>query len=425
MKILSQTMNEERTGRSLLPDPWIYQMLTALLCLFLFFLPIYEAPKNIFGGLFLIVGLLCLAVDRRSVQMREYLRRPHNVALMILIVSPFFAGLGTDHLDPVSRFRNALNWSSMPAIVLVFTLLPLRDSARVWALRSICVGVIVAVVMAFISWRDHPYPELNSVGHVNQSALYLAFALVAAGYLWVRRSTTFFDGLICMATVVAVLTFLGPAKSIVAVVTSMIGLLGIGVFVLRQVGSATRTSLFVTVCIALVSTFAIAQWSQWKPYTGLLQEIEYRLVSESDPWSQRDRLVLAAWTLAGTSINGYGLGSFGQVVTVDNLAEVTRSRGMSWAEERHNYFTSSHGHNLFANVLVERGWLGIVAVGLALILIAMSIIQKPTWSSENVLGATTLAMILVAGLGQSALHVEHGQLALILLGFGGLDSNTA
>ena len=155
------------------------------LLLFLFFLPLYEAPKNIFSVLFVFLG--GWIAFRRQHAFGFFSRKdPAAWIFLLLAISPFFAGIGSPYMSYGERFSNALNWSLMPLVALALILFNVSRNQLVWALRVLCVGTVVAIIHAFIHCAGM-YPELNSVGHVNQSALYLAFSLVPAGLLFVNR----------------------------------------------------------------------------------------------------------------------------------------------------------------------------------------------------------------------------------------------
>ena len=72
-------------------------------------------------------------------------------------------------------------------------------------------------------------PELNSVGHVNQSALYLAFALFPL-ILLLTHYDHVADYLICALASAAVFYFQGPARSMVGFGACLIVIGGMWIF---------------------------------------------------------------------------------------------------------------------------------------------------------------------------------------------------
>lgn len=378
---------------------------------FLAFLPLYEAPKNIFSVLFLLVAGFTIFQDQHLLSSRKKMDFAERMFL-VLAVSPFFAGINSPYEELGERFANALNWSLMPLVALFLMISKFSHDQVLWMLRVLCVGTVIAVVQAFYQWSDE-YPELNSVGHVNQSALYLAFSLIAAGVLVLYRQH-WADLVLIGITVLAVGWYQGPAKSMVGLGASALVIAGF--FVIYCVNRSHIKILGASVVLGTVAlTMAIKlPPSYFGPYQGFKQEFDERLSSKSDPYSQRDRLVNSALEVAGDSLTGFGLGSFGDATQTKNIQLAVQARGGDWASERHNFFSSSHGHNIFANVLVERGWIGVFAVGIFLFALVVIYLQNLKNESSQA-GLVTVLVICVAGLGQSTLHVEHGQLAFICL----------
>ena len=410
MKISDKNLTADRTYAM----DWSLRLTNAALVFFLFFLfflPLYEAPKNIFSVLFVFLsGLVCFyrenAVDRlKSMDLVGW-------AFLLLAISPFVSGVGSPDMDFPDRVSSALNWALMPLVALVFLSVRFSESQLVWALRVFCVGTVFAVVEAFYSWSGE-YPELNSVGHVNQSALYLAFCIIPAGFLFIKRSHVA-DLFLVFAVILSVFWYQGPARSMVGFGASLMLLSGLWVIYCFNrkhykmlIGSVTLGVISVASAVSLPPQY-------FGSCQGFKREFDARLNSQNDPYSQRDRLVNTALEVAGRSLTGFGLGSFGAAAKTSKIKESVEARGGDWAAERGFYFSSSHGHNLFANVLVERGWVGIALFSVFLLALLITFSRNLRRVSSQV-GVLTLAVICIAGLGQSTLHVEHGQLAFICL----------
>ena len=379
--------------------------------LFLFSLPLFEAPKNIFSVLFVFLGGW-VSLYRENAAQRFKSKDLVVWAFLLLAMSPFVSGVGSPYMDFPDRLSSALNWALMPLVAFVFLSVRFSESQLVWALRVFCVGTVFAVVEAFYSWSGE-YPELNSVGHVNQSALYLAFCIIPAGFLFIKRSHVA-DLFLVFAVILSVFWYQGSARSMVGFGASLILLSGLWVIYCFNrkhykmlIGSVTLGVISVALAVSLPPQY-------FGPYQGFKQEFDGRLNSQNDPYSQRDRLVNTALEVAGGSVTGFGLGSFGRAAETSKIKKLVEARGGDWATEGGFYFSSSHGHNIFANVLVERGWIGIVALSVFLLILLVAFSRNLRRESSQV-GVLTLAVICIAGLGQSTLHVEHGQLAFICL----------
>ena len=389
------------------------QVAFGLFLLFLFFLPLYEAPKNIFSASFVLLGGW-VAVRQEDAVGRFASGDLIGWAFLLLAISPFLAGWSSPYMDWSSRLSNALNWALMPLIALVMILVNISKTQLIWAFRSLCLGTVVAVGEAFYSWSGI-YPELNSVGHVNQSALYLAFSLFPATLL-IARNTHFLDSLLGVIVILAVFTFQGPARSMVGFGASLA--VSGGIWIIYCWNRNYLKLLFSSVVLGLATlSFLVTQPPQvFGPYAGFKQEFDIHLSSKSDPYSRRDKLVNTAIEVASDSFVGFGLGSFGLATKPQEVREKVELDGRNWAAERGDYFFSSHGHNIFANVLVERGWVGVASIVIFL-LCMLVFLSRSLRLEEAQIGTLLVSIICMAGLGQSTLHVEHGQLALVCLGF--------
>lgn len=381
------------------------------LLLFLFFLPLYEAPKNIFSVLFVFLGGW-IALRRQHAFGFFSRKDPVAWIFLLLAISPFFAGIGSPYMSYGERFSNALNWSLMPLVALALILFNVSRNQLVWVLRVLCVGTVVAVIQAFVHWAG-TFPELNSVGHVNQSALYLAFSLVPAGLLFVNRQHIL-DLLLVLASLVVVFCYLGPSRSLVGFGAALIVVGGFWLIVCVQrrrlktlVGSVCLGAVLAVVALSAPPNF-------FGSYAGFKNEFDQRVSSKNNPYSNRDRLFNSAVEVAGASVFGHGLGSFGQAASMKNVKAAVVERGGNWKAERKNYYSSTHGHNIFANVLVERGWFGVGSIGVFLLVI-LCVFLRNIQETECQVGVLTILAVCAAGLGQSTLHVEHGQLALVCL----------
>ena len=154
--------------------------LTASIAASLFVLPLFEAPKNLFFFLTLVFFIWQQASGA--------FHRGHNldksallylVSLLIIFLSitPLFT-LPQDSI-PLA-LKSTMSWGKygiFAAIVFWST----RDWSQVTLyILSILMGGLIAVIWELLVWYNEGtyYPELNSVGHVNQSAIYVALLVV-------------------------------------------------------------------------------------------------------------------------------------------------------------------------------------------------------------------------------------------------------
>lgn len=383
-----------------------------LFLLFLFFLPLYEAPKNIFSGLFVLLGFW-IAFKKGTLLRPLQDRNIEAWAFLLLALSPFFAGINSPYLDAGQRFSSALNWALMPLVAFVFLLTEDSETLIRNSLRVLCMSAVVGVMEAFYSWDDWIYPQLNSLGHVNQSALYLAFSMIPSGMLlFMHRNLK--DSLLAIGSLVAVFIYQAPAKSLVGVGTSVVILASFWAMFWIARGQIKFLTMSIALGLCFLPLLISTPPSFFGPYEEFKIELDERLNSKHHLYSHRDRLVNSALEVAGDSLTGFGLGSYGSATQVQNIRTSVIARGGNWAEQRGEFFSSTHGHNIFATVIVERGWLGVLAIGSFLLAISFGFLKLIKKESSQI-GFLTVMIIWFAGLGQSTLHVEHGQLALVCL----------
>ena len=213
-------MNQLITGEK----PIWTRVAFSLFLLFVFFLPLYEAPKNIFSSLFVLLGAWSAITNRH----KHRCSKQHHWFLWVFglfALSAVFAGFDAPASDYISRFDSALNWALIPACGAVFIYYRPTEHQLRWFLRIVLLGSVIAILHGFYT-RAGPYPELNSVGHVNQSSLYLVFVLLVVGQLFFKRKHDF-DTTLCAVTMILCFTYLIPARSLVAAGCSAFAILGL------------------------------------------------------------------------------------------------------------------------------------------------------------------------------------------------------
>ena len=152
-----------------------------LLMALLFVLPSFEGPRNVL----LVVYLISWCV--LGWKKKQYGGRVKiwECALGLFLVSGI-----------VSSFSNPFGWEAPVSGVLTFAklILPVFCLSRTIVTQretellaySIILGTIVAVLYSWYVWFPDPVtgaPELKSVGHQNQSALYVSLAFGVASVM--------------------------------------------------------------------------------------------------------------------------------------------------------------------------------------------------------------------------------------------------
>jgi O-antigen ligase len=266
-----------------------------------------------------------------------------------------------------------------------------------WVLGALVASALVGLAVAYSQlWSGKKQAlELNSVGHVNHSAIYLAlmFGLCVSWLFSGRRR------LLAIATSVFVLVSL--------FVTASRGGVAVGLLTLVALSLAwwPRSRLPLLVCGAVLAASVLVA-----------------VLGGAEVFEKHEENVQAGHPLAYRSnVWGIALDTWQQHpwfgVGMGNFELVTRTQ----ADPYRNLFP--HAHSLYLNSLAERGVVG--AAPLAAVLIAWPLWllrRRPARTSDTtewvLWGAAAGAWIVTAvgGAVNTTLHHEHALLAALLLG---------
>ena len=388
-----------------------------ILSAFFFVLPLFEAIKNL-----LLLAYL-IAWCTQSYKARDFggRLRSWEWALLLFLLGGF-----------ISSYTNPFGWEKplsgtltfakliLPAMLLSRTVITTKKVTFLSA--SILLGTFIATLASWYVWRRNGgvYPELNSVGHVNQSALYIALAFGVSLALFMMQK-----GWKRLVATIAVLFFaiaLIPTLSTTAVT----------VIVAMVVAATCMTFRFNRKYLALLAAFLIVivgsllVASHYIPTVkSFKSEIEHRIHGGDTGnlfLSKRDVIFhTAVFVLSDFPLFGAGDRHFEVATSKEYVQSVATKRGLPYEPSR--FFHTNHGHNLVTSVMVNRGYIGLFLLT-GFILIALW--QHVRWLShfysdrklelEPLLGIMTGIYIVVGGFGNSTLYVEHGQLAFCLAG---------
>ena len=359
------------------------------LCLFL---PLYEAPKNLLWFLYVLVWIANRARDRNAGGPWD----AWDTLIAAWIASGFvvapFAAL---HKHEWGGALDLLKYGSLLWMAKRSRL----DDREVGAVTgALVVSTLIGLAQGFIRLYGGTAPtlELNSVGHVNHTAIYLAIILgLCVSWVFTWRHAA----LACVASVaVLVALFVTASRGAIGAGLVMVLALAAAWWPRRRwpllVGMAT---VLLAVIIALAFDLEVVRKQQAYMQAGLV--LSYR----DQVW----QLALDTWRAHPWF--GVGMDNF-QLVAAARENDPTRG-------------LYPHAHNLFLGALAERGLIG--SAPLAAILIAW-----PVWLARRrprradgdwswllwgaAAGAWTVTVL--AGLVNSTLNQEHGMLAALLLG---------
>ena len=388
----------------------------SLLAVVLFCLPMFEAPKNVCGVVFLFFWISRAFCIRNLGQ-----SSPYDIPIVGLAAVLWIAPLLSDFGNLITPLNSALRWTLLALFVLAASRLNYTRRQLILVSAALMVGGLVSVSESIWVWSSNGklYPELRSVGHVNHSAMYTLIPIaVGIGALYQRGLWVKALGL---AAIVSSLVFLLPSLSIVSGVTAtIILLLGMGTWAFRH-WSFRRFLLFF-----LVMVFIFAGLLAMPPAAGFRFEVVSRITSDNI-FSDRDTILnsaLAVWDQ--NPIFGTGWFSFGVATSEERVRAAVLASGLEY--NANNYAHLPHGHNLWTTMLIERGLVGVALVTILLFLYFRSLL--PLALSRNQLdpadrgvavGALLVAVsFAVAGLGNTTMMNEHGHagMAFIAVAYG-------
>ena len=389
----------------------------------LFVTPLAEALKNL-----LIVGLFIWWLSIGSC-IRDLRTAPLHVKSFVAFALIPLITLMTSEITEASE----LIWDAKGAVKFGMALLPLyalslvnRESERATIIMIIALaaGGLTGFVDAYLTWRnsDAPYMELGGVGHVNQSALYMNLVAISGIFLTLQGNRKL--KVLGWTTLIAALAFLFLSRSFNAIMTMIgIGVLWVGTLLVeRRYGLIVRALVLLTaVSLGLASIFSdTGHWEQFK------EEIAERM-HDDNMSSYRIHMLRTALEVYDRHLwFGAGPDQFGEATSEARLREELEAEGRSYDRERHKFYHTNHGHNVWTNVLVERGLTGIFLVALFFIAsggriwsLAASFISRPTRDRYIApllfLAGATWTMLFVGGIANTTLHLEHGLIGVMLL----------
>jgi O-antigen ligase len=395
-----------RIEKSELPYPVEFFWLFALA----FFLPLFEAPKNICWLGYLLTWLYNRIRERNWGGTWD--RWDSLIALWIVsgYVVAWFSGV----------HRN--EWGDANDLLRYCTVLWLAKRSR-FSERSLLtiLGVLVGSTLVTLAWGawgvyiagTETALTLNSVGHVNHSAIYISIVFGVALSLtlayWARMS---WPGRLVagvMALVLSFAVFLTDSRAAAASAFLLAMTLSL-TFTVRKARRAAISFLAVVLggTVLLVASPAMIEKTANQIVRG--DALAYR----GHDWGN----ALTEWRQF--PLFGVGMGNYG-VVTLEELRDWNKRH--NWAIHPSAEGVQGHGHSLYFNALAERGLVGFAILLAVLVSWGTTLIravprtQDPPldWALSGAAFSGWFITVIV-GFVNTTLHHENGILAALLLG---------
>jgi len=384
-----------------------------VLCAFAFVLPLVEAPKNI------LLALLPITLALRAPStLRRLAARPAMAGALAAVVVA--AAISTIANWPVPR-----GWSGtmlmLSAAVVGFAALsnPLARARWPWILGSTIAGASAG--LAYGLWEAATgaakYVELNSVGVVTHSAIYLAICTLAAwGVLSQLRSAASPDPLRILGAWALVgamlvgLVLMGSRAALLALLAAM--------FVLFLMRPRDRVWPVLAAAVLVAAAIAISlpdRFNQQRMWDKLAQ-----MVGGESP-TQADTIRRAYWRIAWAQLTQGGHWRFG--IGPRSFASIRPDQLHFDPPLPEVALPLAHAHNMYLHKLVEEGPLGLAAL-LAVFAVPAAALARQARAARRdgrslpalwYAGFGAVVIPAVCGLVQTPWYHEHSLLESMLL----------
>lgn len=393
---------------------------TSLLVSLLLMAGLSETLNNV-----LIVLLFIWWLSTQSV-IRELRAAPLYLLIIVLFCTTPLVSLATSIVgEPSDRLRDVTGAVKFALLLLPVYSMSARNGASV-GLVTACLtsGAIIASIEAFIAWQysTGSYPILKALAGINDSGLYMS-------------------------------VILGPAIALSwspMLAASILGYAGIMTSLWLSLVLDSITALAVSVCVlslAVVMSMFTGRWKSFLPVIACLMIFSGAVLTATDAGVYWKRIAsdFTAKTIGENSGSkrfeifntaaevydrnlwfGAGYRQFGKATSVDILLDELDREGRSHEGDSGRFYHTGHGHNVWTQVLIERGLVGI-GILLSFFLItafricrnAFELYRRRERDLEPVrlvfISSAVWIMLFVGGIGNSTFHIEHGMIALLLL----------
>ena len=373
-----------------------------------FFLPLYEAPKSIFWALYVVVWVV------NRVRARDFGGRWDGWdSLFAAWIGSGFVVAAFAGLAGGDEWRGALDLLRYGALGWIVKRSPLDEAEVRRVLGALVLSTLIGLAGGLPDTLGHmgvhePI-KLNSVGHENHTAIYVAIMLgvcvswLLAGWRsWSRGSRA-----VALAVTLLVLLALIHSASRGAIA---VGLLVPVVLALGWWARSRLPLLAMACALAVTGAAMLAGGSEAVRKHEANLRAHNVLAFRGEIWD----VALATWR----EHPWFGVG-------MDNFSRANpyRKPPPGGKDVNRALKFGSHGHSLYFNTLAERGIVGSVALGAFLVSLGFALfLRRPRPASSDtewlLWGCAVAAWAVTLGVGavNTTLHHEHGILATLLFG---------
>lgn len=370
-----------------------------MLCAAFFFNPVFEAPKNIFLGIALILFVFSLLNERISLSLFDW---------FILFFAPalLLASMWSTFPVKASAFVDVFRYMM---VFFIISKIRLNNSQKLNLIVVAGFGTVVAIFYgAYIHFHlgIGDYWELPSVGHVNHSAIY---AVIMASMLssvliinWRQMNGVSKVQLLSLYSIISLYIVVGESRAAFGIYCVVIVFQSVYVSLFSKRAALWICGLLLlSICIAVLGGVRVVQ----------KQEL---LASESNILSNRSGIwSIALANLDDNLIFGVGKNNFDKI-DMSAIGGVDRN-GIPRTG-------ISHAHNIYINTVAETGVVGFVMYSiyfsyifyLLVINFNKVFLKKELSDREYWLGAFS-ALLITLGIGvvNTTFHHEHALISVL------------
>lgn len=365
---------------------------------YMFFLPLYEAPKNLFALATVFVASMILIIKGKPTP-SDKIRNLTLVGFALVALSGLFAGLSADDSNWERILRANFYWISSVLVAVSFVVVGLCEREVKFLLVACVTGAICTIVKDMDNLATN-IQSLGSLGFISHASLFVAGLLIVGvntltkkasrveyfvAYSFWGLSFLYFSEQSVFETLLVVLIciiiwFVTVIKSLLRPITAVLVGFG-GLLVL-----ADSQNIFVAI-LDRINTFTDIGSTFW------LERLQLRTLEDR----------FSNFTMLGVGISQYNL------FASSSFSEATESLSVDFI----------HPRSLYSAIIFERGLTGtfLFGGGLFLLIVLLSV-QMREDEFRRRLSISTLGLLFVMlalGLIQTTFHLEHGALVFSVI----------
>ncbi len=371
-----------------------------LLCMF--FLPMFEAPKNWFWGLFVFSCWWLSEKDWNKTWLKI-----DALFLLWVIMAVVSGALGKWLYHFEFNFFDVLRFVLLGWCVSKLTWM--TDKRKIILLLTIIISTLMTFIQGLLNCPEMgECIELNSVGHVNHSAIYmlLVFSVVLSALLFMEKQTkyTLLSFIVADIVLFVAITITQSRAAFLVMLLLTGAMLAIKFLYIEK-----KYKLLILVILSVILAIMYI-----KP-----PEVVNKIMTGTSWAGESPRKKLrrfSHYVVKQYPVFGIGFGNFSRLKLEDIKDSVINEKG-KFDEEQ--FLILSHAHSLYYTYLISGGIIMLTIMlmfFLYVLYIAFSLFKYKETQWLAIAGGAVVVINLVIGIVNTTLHHEHAMLSMVILG---------